>query len=309
MDVFSDVAIFKDKIARDLPGLPDEQKLLELIDASKQVETVLLGQLRNYMADLLESLSWRYATAQEVEKKRQFLMAACEEQLVVLKRDFFPRLAKEHGVSEQFTEQVKERTARTIDDYEQLADLEFALIVWRQNLKRDLATTPSKEAYIESEALVKRCLNQSHKSWNDMARASLRSPPGGSRPSYRASPRARGNSLSDAPLGGDNIITVYERAMAQVWLRLEGIAQQHGVADALQMLIRMDRASSHPMSFTEVATALKQVESAIESGVPPEAAQKQAQQKLARGGALAFSTSAPPASKDQAYRIYIENEP
>lgn len=64
MDVFSNVAIFKDKIARDLPGFSDDQKLLELIDASKQVETVLLGQLRNYMADLLESLSWRYATVQ-----------------------------------------------------------------------------------------------------------------------------------------------------------------------------------------------------------------------------------------------------
>ena len=62
-----------------------------------------------------------------------------------------------------------------------------------------------RQAYIESEALVKRCLNQSHKSWNDMARASLRSPPGGSRPSYRPSPRARGNSLSDAPLGGDHL--------------------------------------------------------------------------------------------------------
>lgn len=60
-----------------------------------------------------------------------------------------------------------------------------------------------RQAYIESEALVKRCLNKSHKSWNDMARASLRSPPGGSRPSYRPSTRARGNSLSDAPLGGD----------------------------------------------------------------------------------------------------------
>ncbi len=41
---------------------------------------------------------------------------------------------------------AQDRTAHTIDDYEQLADLEFALIVWRQNLKRDLATTPSKEA-------------------------------------------------------------------------------------------------------------------------------------------------------------------
>lgn len=91
----------------------------------------------------------------------------------MLKRDFFPSLAKEHGIAQEFTAQCKvpvslnslpmtasifaskqltifyaaqDRTAHTIDDYEQLADLEFALIVWRQNLKRDLATTPSKEA-------------------------------------------------------------------------------------------------------------------------------------------------------------------
>ncbi|KAK9918356.1 hypothetical protein WJX75_003469 [Coccomyxa subellipsoidea] len=267
------------------------------------------------MADLLESLSWRYASLQEVEKKRQFLMAACEEQLVVLKRDFFPRLAKEYGLAKEYAEQCKEPTARTIDDYEQLADLEFALIVWRQNLKRDLATTPSKEdkmrmaraAYIEAEKLVKRCLNSSHQSWNELSRASLRRPlgsPGGSRPS-----RARGRSLSDEPLGGDNIITVYERAMAQVWLRLEAIAQQHGVADALQMLVRMDRAASHPLNFTEVATALKEVTSALESGASPEAAQKQAMQKVARGGGLTPSASAPVSSSKAAYRLSIENEP
>jgi hypothetical protein len=64
MDVFRDVAIFKEKIAQDISGIPDDQKVLELIDASKQVEVVLLGQLRSYMADLLESLSWRYASLQ-----------------------------------------------------------------------------------------------------------------------------------------------------------------------------------------------------------------------------------------------------
>ncbi len=73
--------------------------------------------------------------------------------------------------------------------------------------------------------------------------------------------------------------------------------------------VQMDRASSHPMSFTEVATALKEVENAIESGASPAAAQKQAQQKLARGEALASSVSAPAATKGEAYRIYIENEP
>ena len=35
------------------------------------------------------------------------------------------------------------------------------------------------------------------------------------------------------------MITVYEKAMGQVWLRLEAIAQQHHVADALQMLVRV----------------------------------------------------------------------
>ena len=38
---------------------------------------------------------------------------------------------------------------------------------------------------------------------------------------------------------GDSIITIYERAMAQVWLRLEAVARQHGVADALQALVRV----------------------------------------------------------------------
>ena len=64
MDVFRDVAIYKEKVSQDLPCLPDDHKLLELIDASKQAECVLLGQLRSYMADLLEALSWRYATVQ-----------------------------------------------------------------------------------------------------------------------------------------------------------------------------------------------------------------------------------------------------
>ena len=38
---------------------------------------------------------------------------------------------------------------------------------------------------------------------------------------------------------GDSIITVYERAMAQVWLRLEALAQQYGVTDALQVFVRV----------------------------------------------------------------------
>ncbi len=64
MDVFRDVAIYKEKIAQDLQGLADDEKLAELIDASKKVEVVLQGQMRSYMADLFECLSWRYASMQ-----------------------------------------------------------------------------------------------------------------------------------------------------------------------------------------------------------------------------------------------------
>ena len=41
----------------------------------------------------------------------------------------------------------QEPANRTVLGYARLADLEFALIVWRQNLKRDLASTPSKEVH------------------------------------------------------------------------------------------------------------------------------------------------------------------
>jgi hypothetical protein len=34
---------------------------------------------------------------------------------------------------------------RTVADYERMADLEFALMVWRQNLKRDLTSTTSQK--------------------------------------------------------------------------------------------------------------------------------------------------------------------
>ena len=33
------------------------------------------------------------------------------------------------------------------------------------------------------------------------------------------------------------MISVYERAMAQVWMRLEALAQQHGVMDQLQVFV------------------------------------------------------------------------
>jgi hypothetical protein len=64
MQAFADVNVFKDKVARDLSILPQELKVQELVQANKDVEIVLLGSLRNMLVDLLESMSWRYATAE-----------------------------------------------------------------------------------------------------------------------------------------------------------------------------------------------------------------------------------------------------
>ena len=43
----------------------------------------------------------------------------------------------------------------------------------------------------------------------------------------------------------------------------------------------MDRAASHPMSFTEVAAAIKEVSSALEEGKSPAAAEEKAQKAAA----------------------------
>ena len=63
-----------------------------------------------------------------------------------------------------------------------------------------------RAAYIDAEALVKRCLDSSHRTWNAMARTVLRSSSmsAASGP-YSPGRRSRLNSrasMSDAPLGG-----------------------------------------------------------------------------------------------------------
>lgn len=44
----------------------------------------------------------------------------------------------------------------------------------------------------------------------------------------------------------------------------------------VRMLLQMDRASSHPMSFKEVATALREVSGALDSGATPAQAEAKA---------------------------------
>ena len=60
-----------------------------------------------------------------------------------------------------------------------------------------------RSAYVTAEALVKRCLGNSHRLWNQMARWSQMSAPRQSAYAMTKSPPRRSASMSDAPLGGE----------------------------------------------------------------------------------------------------------
>ena len=74
-----------------------------------------------------------------------------------------------------------------------------------------------RAAYIQAEALVKRCLNASHRAWNDLARRQLHARrhgsgfPGG--PLRRMHSERGQMSLSDAPLGGARPLRVSGRGV------------------------------------------------------------------------------------------------
>ena len=63
-----------------------------------------------------------------------------------------------------------------------------------------------RSAYVRAEALVKRCLGNSHKLWNQMARWSQMSAPRQSAYAMAKSPPRRSSSMSDAPLGGQSAL-------------------------------------------------------------------------------------------------------
>ncbi|KAK9840569.1 hypothetical protein WJX81_001696 [Elliptochloris bilobata] len=298
----SDLAVFKIKVVEDMAALTDKEAVLGfLLDRSRAVETVVAGSLRRNLYDLYEALHWGFATEKAVKAHRTHLLAAAEDDLGKVKRTFFLHLAKERGVLAEYLHEIKKAENHTVSDYEALAELEYAFIVWRTDLKRDLSLTNDHEAkaalvraaYIDAEALVKRCLHRSHCFWNEQQmkeqdaerqRREL-SAMGGMpySPPYspgRASVSARRVSLSDTPLGGDSVIGVYERAMAQVWLRLEALAQQHGVMEQLQVFVSggstrgaspkplqprngaqsNEQGQTGALSFGQVAEALKRMD-------------------------------------------------
>ena len=59
---FEDLEIFKEQTAKNILRLSSGNKVLELVQADKDAEIVLMGLLKGHMLDLYEALSWQYAS-------------------------------------------------------------------------------------------------------------------------------------------------------------------------------------------------------------------------------------------------------
>jgi hypothetical protein len=232
---------------------------------AKDLEWEILS--RDLLVDSLFQLAgarlWNLASAEEEGKKHQGLLVACEETLGVVKRRYLPGLARRRGVEEDFKQQSKKAENSSLDSYVKLGDLEFALAVWRQNLKRDLAFSPSqdeksnvlKQGYLKAESLVKRCLNTANLFWNTQG-SSLPDSRHLNQPNVPYSPKSRASlnrrrSMSDMPLGGDSVITVYQKAIGKVAMRLEDIAVAYNIQADLDSFLTMDRKRERVLNEAE----------------------------------------------------------
>lgn len=65
------------------------------------------------------------------------------------------------------------------------------------------------------------------------------------------------------------MISLYEKTMTRVWLRLEALAQQYGVGEELRQFAAMERSGSHPLTFADVASALQSESPAEGVKTPP----------------------------------------
>ncbi|KAK9807510.1 hypothetical protein WJX72_001152 [[Myrmecia] bisecta] len=246
----------------------------------------MAGYLHETLLDLYEAWQLGFAAADEVRKQRQALYHEAEERLGWVKCQLLPALAQEQGIYEAYMRDIKKPINHTVADYDRMADLEYALIVWRQNLRRDLQAANTQDEKVvlvrdaawEGEQLIKRCVHNSYKFWSEQVERekqrqksehhnrhglahqrtnsfgtppSMMSPPRGiARMSPRNPLRRVSFSLptSDAPLGGDGVITIYEKMVAKINLHIEEVAQQNGVADELSALAKEGLLGSPPSS-------------------------------------------------------------
>eukprot|EP00884_Botryococcus_braunii_P014138 jgi/Botrbrau1/22725/Bobra.0132s0064.1 len=71
-----------------------EARLDYLLEQTKNVEIIVLSQLKDSLFDLNESQYWDFASKEILEAKRSQVLVLCEEELSKVKREFSARFGQ-----------------------------------------------------------------------------------------------------------------------------------------------------------------------------------------------------------------------
>jgi hypothetical protein len=261
------------------PGAPGDAALEYLLDQTAAVDDIAHGSLSSVLLDLHECGSWRAATPAAVAERRAAALAAADDALFRAKARFLPALAFTLGVGDRYREAVLAgRGASRRAGAGSLGGAELALAAIFVDCGRDLefaagddsaVHTALARAHADAVATVARCVRGSAQFWAaalDAERAA-RAPAGPSiagrapgsgwgHASAPSTPHAGGRGGSGgasgasaaaagvlpeaaAPLGGDDVVTLYDRTVARVVQRLGAVsATVDGGPAALAAVLR-----------------------------------------------------------------------
>ncbi len=165
------MSIWRAKIANDLQELPssDDFKLRLLLEQTRDLEQAVQGCLKDAIFELEEAQHWGLLSPIFLDTQRNHLLAQAAQE-VINDKNLVLELAREHGLLEIYTQEIQQAKIHSVDNYETLGQLRFALLVWRANLTQDLSMTEDKqqtlqEGWREGVSLVRRCVLRSGHYW------------------------------------------------------------------------------------------------------------------------------------------------
>ena len=256
-------------------GDPPTSPLAFLLDQSSAVDDVCHGTLATLMLDLYECSAWGAAPQDwaSLMDRRTALLRGAEAALLSAKTHHLPSVAASCGVGEEYCASILAGAGRSDRGAAaSLAGAAFGLSVVVVDLQRDLVflraspdpTTPALHAALtravtDARAIVSASVKGSAGLWARLAAAAAAEADAAAKSGGRpfACPRTPPRRAADprSPLGGEDVVTLYEKAMARVTIRLEQVASTIDGGDAALAAVLRARAPSPPSApATPVAT-------------------------------------------------------
>ena len=168
---FSSLKIWRAKVPADLSGVPrsEDFKLRLLLDQTKELELAVFGCLKDSLFELDEAAAWGLLDAHFVDGQRAMLHAQAAQELINDK-NLMLELAREHGLYNAYTSEIRRAKLHTVADYESLGQLKFGMLVWKANLLQDLSTTKDVQVTLtdgwrDGLRLIRKCVVTSQEYW------------------------------------------------------------------------------------------------------------------------------------------------